>query len=55
VQLAAVRPLDPAAEPRLKVKATDEAPKAGHPFFWSGYMVVDTGVAPPVEEPAGKQ
>jgi hypothetical protein len=55
VQLAAERPLDPSAEPRLKVKATDEAPKAGHPFFWSGYMLVDTGVAPPAEEPVAKQ
>ena len=33
------------AEPRLKRAATDETPKADHPFFWAGYMLVDCGTA----------
>jgi hypothetical protein len=31
------------AEPRVKRGATEDAPKAGHPFFWAGYMLVDCG------------
>jgi hypothetical protein len=40
-------PLDPAQEPRLK-KLDDaaEVPKASHPFFWAGYLLVDTGTRP---------
>jgi len=38
--------LDPSSEPRLKVASRDEAPKADHPFFWAGYMLVDTGALP---------
>ncbi|HEY2839980.1 MAG TPA: CHAT domain-containing protein [Pirellulales bacterium] len=38
--------LDPSSEPRLKLTARDEAPKADHPFFWAGYMLVDTGALP---------
>jgi hypothetical protein len=49
VQLAADRVVDPSAEPRLKPPAADGL-KADHPFFWSGYLLVDTGAAPPAEE-----
>jgi hypothetical protein len=35
--------LNAEAEPRLKVSAGDEVPKAEHPFFWSGYMLIDSG------------
>jgi len=38
--------LDPTLEPRFKLAGKDEAPKADHPFFWSGYMLVDTGALP---------
>jgi tetratricopeptide (TPR) repeat protein len=38
--------LDPTLEPRFKGAAKAEAPKANHPFFWSGYMLVDTGALP---------
>jgi hypothetical protein len=38
--------LSAAAEPRLHVTAQEEPPKAEHPFFWSGYMLVDTGTLP---------
>jgi tetratricopeptide (TPR) repeat protein len=33
-------------EPRVKHSPTDEAPKANHPFFWAGYMLVDPGTSP---------
>ncbi len=32
-------------EPRVKRSPADEAPKANHPFFWAGYMLVDSGAA----------
>jgi hypothetical protein len=31
------------AEPRVKRTASDDPPKASHPFFWAGYMLVDCG------------
>ena len=34
------------AEPRVKRTPNDEAPKASHPFFWAGYMLVDSGAVP---------
>jgi hypothetical protein len=37
-------PLDPSQEPRLKkLEDTAETPKASHPFFWAGYLLLDTG------------
>jgi hypothetical protein len=52
--LAREEQLDPQNEPRLKgLEASDELPTADHPFFWSGYLLVDTG--PRVEEPADKE
>jgi CHAT domain-containing protein len=50
VQLAADRVLDPAAEPRLKPSSAADGLKADHPFFWAGYLLIDTGAAPPKEE-----
>ena len=32
-------------EPRVRTPPADEAPKANHPFFWAGYMLVDSGAA----------
>jgi len=55
VQLAAGRVLDPAAEPRLRAGRSADGLKADHPFFWSGYLLVDTGVGPPPEEPTPKE
>jgi tetratricopeptide (TPR) repeat protein len=43
VQLATDRQLDPALEGRLKAPANTTGMKADHPFFWSGYMLIDTG------------
>jgi CHAT domain-containing protein len=44
------------AEPRIKRSASDDPPKAVHPFFWAGYMLVDCGdrVEPTPNEPATK-
>jgi tetratricopeptide (TPR) repeat protein len=43
-------PLDPSREPRLNVQPKDDLPKATHPFFWAGYLLVDTGAAPVKED-----
>jgi hypothetical protein len=41
--LAREAPLEAAREPRLKRSdETGEAPTADHPFFWAGYLLVDT-------------
>jgi len=47
VFLTAASPLDLEAEPRIKRTVTDESPQAKHPFFWAGYMLVDSGLPPP--------
>src|SRR5262249_3418410 len=55
--LARENPIDFGHEPRLK-KADDsgDMPTADHPFFWAGYIVVDTGPSPakPEEKVATK-
>ena len=44
VMLARETPLDASQEPRLKRLAEGkEPPGADHPFFWAGYLLVDTG------------
>ena len=50
VLLLAYSRLDVAAEPQVKA-ADDTAPKAAHPFFWSGYLLVDSAGPKPHEEP----
>jgi hypothetical protein len=57
VLLAWETPLDAAQEPRLKrLDDGAEPPGADHPFFWAGYLLVDTGTRgaanPPEEEMA---
>lgn len=45
--------VNPDREPRIKEPGDGPLPKATHPFFWAGYMLVDSGVpAGPAE--AGK-
>jgi tetratricopeptide (TPR) repeat protein len=44
VQVVATARLNPEAEPRIKKPASDESPRASHPLFWAGYMLVDSGV-----------
>ncbi len=37
-------------EPRIKAGSGEEPLKANHPFFWSGFLLVDRGELPPSEE-----
>ena len=55
VQLAGETPIEPDREPRVKGTAAGQSPsKANHPFFWAGYMLVDSGVlAGPDDGPLG--
>ncbi|MBN2292109.1 MAG: CHAT domain-containing protein [Pirellulales bacterium] len=45
--LAAESPVDVTAEPRVKQNIADAQVNAKHPFFWSGYLLIDSGVTPP--------
>ena len=38
------------AEPRIKKAVVDDPPRGNHPFFWSGYMLLDRGQKPEVVE-----
>ena len=45
VKIASDATLEPEHEPRIKKGATNtEPPKADHPLFWAGYLLVDSGV-----------
>jgi hypothetical protein len=45
--LARESPVDPQNEPRLKgLDESGELPTADHPFFWAGYLLVDTSPRP---------
>jgi CHAT domain-containing protein len=46
VFLAHSQPVDPELEPRIRANLNAPAAMASHPFFWSGYLLVDTGSAP---------
>ncbi len=47
VRLAQSADLDIAREPRVKDIPPESLPvRAVHPFFWGGYMLIDTGVVP---------
>jgi hypothetical protein len=55
VLLAWETPLDATQEPRLKrLKEGVEPPGANHPFFWAGYLLVDTGTGNVDAEDAGE-
>ena len=41
--------LNPDGEPRLKKEAVDDPPKASHPFFWAGYLLIDPGSPAPTD------
>ena len=43
IEVAKELPLEPALEPRIKLKEAGELPTAAHPFFWAGYLLVDCG------------
>jgi hypothetical protein len=47
VEIARDMPLDLELEPRVKRFAIEtDPPKAEHPFFWSGYLLIDSGTPP---------
>jgi CHAT domain-containing protein len=46
VALAKDQSIDWELEPRVKRFETDDFPRADHPMFWAGYMLIDTGLAP---------
>lgn len=52
VQLAMAEPLDPALEPRVNPKGGTLPETTAHPFFWAGYLLIDTGVPPERSEKA---
>lgn len=39
-------------EPRIQRVLEEDPPKATHPFFWAGYLLIDRGVLPERAEPA---
>jgi len=45
VQLAMELPLNSEFEPRVKTDKDNPELSAAHPFFWSGYQLIDTGAA----------
>lgn len=49
VQLVTTTDLDLMREPRVRSTA-DESLTAEHPFFWAGYLLVDTGVEPSTDK-----
>ncbi len=52
VLLCKEAPLAPDQEPRVALGEGGGAMNGSHPFFWSGYLLVDTGVTPTGEAPA---
>jgi hypothetical protein len=52
VVLTRETPIDPQREPRLKRADGEQTkpPTAEHPFFWGGYLLVDTGTKPDAED-----
>jgi len=46
VELVSRMQLDPGLEPRFKPDGQRDPPLADNPFFWAGYMLVDTGSLP---------
>ena len=56
VFLAREAPLDANREPRLKrPEDIDQVQLADHPFFWAGYLLIDSGRDPGLEEDAPVQ
>jgi len=47
IELVRDQPFAPEEEPRIKAAAISEPLTLKHPFFWSGYLLIDTGLAPP--------
>jgi tetratricopeptide (TPR) repeat protein len=55
VELTMQMPIDPLTELRVKAGKAHTDLTGAHPFFWAGYLVVDTGWRPePPPEPPGE-
>ncbi|MEK6233336.1 MAG: CHAT domain-containing protein, partial [Planctomycetales bacterium] len=55
VFLASETQIRPDAEPRIDVPPNVEPPNASHPFFWSGYLLVDSSQPAQAADEAGGQ
>jgi hypothetical protein len=55
VQLAMQMPIDPLNELRVKAGKDSAGLTAAHPFFWAGYVVVDSGWQPAEELEEGTE
>jgi CHAT domain-containing protein len=57
IELVSRLPLEPGSEPRFKEDSQHAPPLAENPFFWAGYMLIDTGSSPRLsdEEPLDDQ
>jgi CHAT domain-containing protein len=51
VHLGMHAPIDFLREPRLKASEDLDGLDASHPFFWSGYLLIDTGSEPKSDKP----
>jgi len=52
VELSRIESIDPQSEPRLRSDNKELDIKADHPFFWAGYILLDTGSEPAPVLPA---
>lgn len=43
VQLVMAADVDAEHEPRVKLNSKLDPPRSSHPFFWAGYLLIDTG------------
>jgi len=50
IQVAISTPITADLEPRLKIAVNETPPPAEHPFFWAGYLLVDTGTSPKTDD-----
>jgi hypothetical protein len=50
VQIAEETSIEPDREPRVRDGLADPQAKARHPFFWSGYLLVDSGELAPSDD-----
>jgi CHAT domain-containing protein len=51
VLLGARNPIDPTQEPKIRAIPLTEELRGTHPFFWSSYLLIDTGAEPRVAAP----
>ena len=54
VELTRIESIDAKTEPRIRHGNDEIELKAEHPFFWAGYMLLDTGSEPSVNPDADK-